>query len=111
MKMKSIIQVILFITLLVTGGCGGGNSKSDEFNESGNRMDTQTDHGKTAEDQVVRASPEDVYRKIGNGEAILVCAYEKEEKYRRLQIGGSISLSEFTKKLPAIEMDKEIIFY
>lgn len=59
----------------------------------------------------IRVKPEEVYKKLQQGKILLVCAYDDEAKYKRLQLKGSISMSEFKTKLPALSMDQEIIFY
>jgi hypothetical protein len=42
---------------------------------------------------------------------LLVCAYEDEEKFRKLQIQGAISFNAFKSKLPSLSKDQEIVFY
>ncbi len=42
---------------------------------------------------------------------ILVCAYNDEEEYKRINLEGSISLTEFYSKLPQYSKDQEIIFF
>ena len=49
--------------------------------------------------EAIQISPEEVYLKVKSGEAILVCAYNDDEKYRRINLEGSISLSEFYSRL------------
>ena len=58
-----------------------------------------------------RISPEEVYPKLKSGTAFLVCAYEDEAKFKRLQLEGAISLNEFKSKLPSLAKDQEIVFY
>jgi hypothetical protein len=43
--------------------------------------------------------------------ALLVCAYEDEEKCQRHHLRGSISLTELEQRLPQLHGDQEIIFY
>ena len=59
----------------------------------------------------VRISPEEVRKKVISGSALLVCAYDDEEKFHRLHLEGAISLQEFKSRLGALSMDHEIIFY
>ncbi len=59
----------------------------------------------------IRVTPQEVYPKVKAGEAILVCAYNDDEEYRRINLEGSISLSEFYSKLPQYSKDQEIIFF
>ncbi|HVO66220.1 MAG TPA: hypothetical protein VMT12_07045 [Syntrophales bacterium] len=59
----------------------------------------------------MRVKPEEVYPKVKSGEAILVCAYNDDEEYKRINLEGSISLGEFYSKLPSYSKNQEIIFF
>jgi rhodanese-related sulfurtransferase len=43
--------------------------------------------------------------------AILVCAYDKDEDFRKNQLEGAISLSEFRRRLDSFPKDENVIFY
>jgi hypothetical protein len=58
-----------------------------------------------------RITPEEVHQKLILGKALLVCAYEDEAKFRKMQLPGAISLNEFKSRLPSFIKDQEIIFY
>jgi len=58
-----------------------------------------------------RIGPEEVHQKLKSGTAILVCAYEDDAKFKKLQLQGAISLNEFKSKLPSLSKDQEIVFY
>jgi len=58
-----------------------------------------------------RVTAEEVYDKLKSGEAFLVCAYEDEGKFKKLQLEGAISFSAFKSKLPALSKDQDIVFY
>jgi len=58
-----------------------------------------------------RVTAEEVYDKMKSGKTLLVCAYEDEQKFKAMQLGGAISLNEFMSKLPSLSKDQEIIFY
>ncbi len=58
-----------------------------------------------------RIPPEEARGKVTTGEAILVCAYEDLEKFRRMHLEDAISLQEFKARLPALSKEQEIIFY
>ena len=58
-----------------------------------------------------RISPEEVYQKLRAGKTILVCAYEDDAKFRKMQLQGAISFNEFKSKLPSLAKDQEIVFY
>ncbi len=59
----------------------------------------------------IRIPVEEARRKVTSGEALLVCAYEDEEKFRKLHLQDAISLQEFKTRLPALSKEQEIIFY
>ncbi|MFQ6078030.1 MAG: rhodanese-like domain-containing protein [Thermodesulfobacteriota bacterium] len=59
----------------------------------------------------IRISPEEVRRKVTSGSALLVCAYDDDEKCKMLHLEGAISLTEFKCELSALPKDQEIIFY
>jgi len=44
-------------------------------------------------------------------QALLVCAYENEAKYLKLNLDGSISLANFRLRLASLPKTQEIIFY
>ena len=58
-----------------------------------------------------RVTAEDVYGKLKSGEALLVCAYEDEMRFKAMQLEGAISLNDFRSKLSSLPKDQEIIFY
>ena len=59
----------------------------------------------------VRVTPKEIYEKMKSGKALLVCAYEDEAKFRKMQLEGAISFNEFKSKLPSLPKDQEIVFY
>jgi rhodanese-related sulfurtransferase len=58
-----------------------------------------------------RVSPEEVYEKMKSRTVLLVCAYEDEARFKKMQLEGAISLSEFKSKLPTLPKDQEVVFY
>jgi hypothetical protein len=55
---------------------------------------------------------DEVRRKLQTGApTLLVCAYDNEEKFRRMQLEGAISLKELQARLPSLAKDHEIVFY
>lgn len=60
---------------------------------------------------IERISVEEARRKVKASQALLVCAYDDDEKYRRVNLEGSISLGAFQARLGAVPKTKEIIFY
>jgi hypothetical protein len=61
--------------------------------------------------EAIRISPEEVRGKITAGSALLVCAYEDDEKCKRVNLEGAIFLTEFRSRLPSLPKDQELIFY
>jgi hypothetical protein len=58
-----------------------------------------------------RITPEEIYDKVKSRKALLVCAYEDEAKFKKMQLQGAISFNEFKSKLSSITKDQEIVFY
>jgi hypothetical protein len=58
-----------------------------------------------------RVSAADVHGKLQSGQALLVCAYENDAKFRQMPLEGAISFSEFEKRKPTLSRDMEIAFY
>jgi hypothetical protein len=58
----------------------------------------------------IRISPEDARIKITAG-ALLVCAYESDERFKLNHLEGAVSFSEFMKIKKTLPKDKGIIFY
>ncbi len=56
-------------------------------------------------------SAPEVREKIQRQSALLVCAYEDEEKFKAFPLEGGISLNEFKSKIGDLNKDQEIIFY
>jgi hypothetical protein len=55
--------------------------------------------------------PEDVRARVQAGQALLVCAYESDEKFRDTGLDGAIPFSEFERRKATLERDAEIVFY
>jgi hypothetical protein len=58
-----------------------------------------------------RIGPEETHEKLKAGAALLVCAYNSDEKFNTMPLEGAISLSVFQSKLPSLPEDQQIIFY
>jgi hypothetical protein len=57
-----------------------------------------------------RISPKEAHDKSKMG-ALLVCAYDDDEKCRKLHLEGAISFNDFRSKFPEPPKDREVIFY
>jgi hypothetical protein len=58
-----------------------------------------------------RVAPEEIYQRLKSGTVLLVCAYDDDAKFRRMQLEGAISFNKFKSKLPSLPKDQEIVFY
>lgn len=57
-----------------------------------------------------RISPQQARESMAEG-AMLVCAYDDEEKFLKNNLEGAISLADFERQAGDIPKDQEIIFY
>ena len=53
----------------------------------------------------------DAFKHMQDDSALLICAYESDEKFHKLQLEGAIPLSEFQTIAPTLAKDKELVFY
>ena len=61
--------------------------------------------------EVARVSVQDARENMAGGQALLVCAYDSDEKFSRFHLEGAISLSEFKSRADEISKEQELIFY
>jgi hypothetical protein len=81
-------------------GCAGERRESRMQNES-----------RSAAGAIPRIEPPEAKRRVESGAALLVCAYDSAEKFRKNHLQGALSLDEFHSREPALAKDAEIIFY
>jgi rhodanese-related sulfurtransferase len=62
-------------------------------------------------DTTPRIGPEEARERIQSGQALLVCAYEDDEKFNALHLENAKSLREFHQMETSVPKDKELIFY
>jgi rhodanese-related sulfurtransferase len=60
---------------------------------------------------IERINVQEAHRKATAKQALLVCAYEDEAKYRVFNLDGSIPLSRFQSQVDSLPKTQEIIFY
>ena len=53
----------------------------------------------------IRISVEEARQKVNSGVALLVCAYDDDEKFKNNRLQGAISLGEFRAKVPSLSTD------
>lgn len=61
--------------------------------------------------EVSRVAPQEARGSVASGRALLVCAYDDEQAFRRMRLEGAIPLRELLSRLPSVPKDQEIIFY
>jgi hypothetical protein len=58
-----------------------------------------------------RIPPEEARNRVSSGVAIFVCAYDDEEKFRKMHLEGGTSYNRFKGMIASLSRDQEIIFY
>jgi hypothetical protein len=58
----------------------------------------------------IKIPPEEARKEVLSNTALFVCAYEDEEKFRRMHLEGAISFNEFKEKAASLSKEQEIIF-
>lgn len=56
-------------------------------------------------------SADDAYKKLKTGKALLACAYAEDEKFKKFNLTGAISLKDLESQLSRMAKNSEIIFY
>jgi hypothetical protein len=71
---------------------------------------SQAGSGRGGGADVERVSVEEARQRARDG-AVLVCAYEDEDKCRRMRLEGALTLTELERRAPQLARDQELIFY
>lgn len=58
-----------------------------------------------------RIPPAEAHKLVESGEALLVCAYDDEDKCRKMGLEGSVSLKRLESQLSSIGKDRLLVFY
>jgi hypothetical protein len=61
--------------------------------------------------EISRISVEEARQEVQSGRALLVCAYEQEEKCNQVALEGSLSLTRFQHQVPSLDREQELIFF
>jgi rhodanese-related sulfurtransferase len=61
--------------------------------------------------EVERISVHEAREKVRSNAALLVCAYDDEEKYNKMKLEGAIPLARLEAQAATLPKDREIIFY
>jgi hypothetical protein len=59
----------------------------------------------------IRISADQARRQIESGRALLVCAYDDEEKCRKLMFEGALTLKQLEERLESLPEGVDILFY
>ncbi len=59
----------------------------------------------------IRIPPDEARKKVLAREALFVCAYENDEKFKKMHLEGALSFNEFKNGIASLSKDQEIIFY
>ncbi len=59
----------------------------------------------------IRITPEEARIRVQAHQALFVCAYDDEEKYKRMRLEGSLSFDAFRVMAESLPKNREIIFY
>jgi len=60
---------------------------------------------------VERVSAVEIRDRIQTGDALLVCAYDSDDKFASFHLEGAVSFSEFQPMTPTLVKNKELVFY
>jgi hypothetical protein len=61
--------------------------------------------------EVARVSVQEARDRVSGGKALLVCAYDNDDKFAKFHLEGAISFSELKGKVDSLTKDQELIFY
>ncbi len=59
----------------------------------------------------VRISADEARQHVASGQALLVCAYDDEQKCSDTGVQGALTHKQFQAQLTAVPMSREIIFF
>ena len=59
---------------------------------------------------IERIGPDQAKKNLASG-ALLVCAYDSDEKFRKNHLQGAVSLAELKSQENRLSKDRELIFY
>jgi hypothetical protein len=60
---------------------------------------------------VPRATVDEVRDKLKDDSALLICAYDEDEKFKQNHLEGALSMKEFKAIESTLPRDREIVFY
>ena len=60
---------------------------------------------------IERVGVDEARREVESGRALLVCAYDDEEKCRKLRLENAVSLHEVQRRVDSVPHNQTLIFY
>ena len=58
-----------------------------------------------------RISVQEAREKVQSNAALLVCAYDDEQKFSKMKLEGAISLASLESRMSTLPKEQELIFY
>ena len=100
--MNSLRACLGGVLLISLASCGGSNGPVAEGRQADSGAGSAT---------AARIDPRDAKPRIDSGAALLVCAYDNPDKFRRNQLQGALSLDQLQGRESSLAKESEIIFY
>lgn len=60
---------------------------------------------------VPKIEPREAQQRLARGEAVLVCAYDDEERCRGLRLEGALTLGELQAREEDLREERDVVFY
>lgn len=60
---------------------------------------------------VARVSAIEIRAHVQSGDALLVCAYDSDEKFKANHLEGAVSFAEFQTMVSTLAKNKELVFF
>jgi len=58
-----------------------------------------------------RVSATEIRARVKSGDALLVCAYASDEKFKAYRLEDAVSFAQFQSMVPSLAKNKELVFY
>ncbi len=97
--------------LFSAAGAGGGNVSAEGSGTAETAEKSTVGTGVITAENIERVAPDRVRGEVQEGKALLVCAYDDDKKYEKMNLEGSISYLALLDKLPVLPKETSIYFY
>lgn len=109
--MKTQIIGILIVALAFVG-CSSTEAQTSSAGASSDSAESSPSTGEQVDPaDVERVSVQEARQRVRAGQALLVCAYDSEERFQQVALDGAISLATFEQRFSELPRDQEVIFY